>query len=95
MSDYQVAYDAAQEISRLHGRAHEELEAMAQTMPTDIDGGAGADLLLSILAPIAADAGSLAGIQNDASERMKTTVDLYQGIEEDAEEAFEKMAEAI
>lgn len=95
MGDYRIAYDTATEISRLHDSAHRELAALAESMPTDIDGGAGADLLLSILGPIAEDAGSLASIQNDASARMATTVDLYRGIEEDAEEAFRKMSEAI
>lgn len=95
MSDYAVEYNTAQEITRLHTRAHDVLASMAETCPTDIDGGAGADLLLSILSPLATDAGSLCLVHASAAARMETTVDLYRGIEEDAEEAFEKMAEDI
>lgn len=95
MSDYEVEYETAQEITRLHTRAHDDLAALAETMPTDIGGGAGADLLLGILGPLANDAGSLAMVHANAAARMETTVDRYRGIEEDAEEAFKKMAEAI
>ena len=93
MSDYEVQYQAAQEITRLHERAHDELASLAESMPSDIDGGA--DLLLSILAPIASDASSLATVQTNAANQMRGTVHRYRGIEEDAEEAFRKMAEAI
>lgn len=95
MSDYEVEYQTAQEIARLHTRAHDELAALTDGMPSDIDGGAGADLLLGILRPLANDAGSLTSVNANAAAQMTVTVDRYRGIEEDAEEAFQKMAEAI
>ncbi|WP_139650999.1 hypothetical protein [Tessaracoccus massiliensis] len=95
MTDYQVEHSAARDIAKLHVESHDKLEGLSKTIPTDIDGGVGADLMLNILSAIATDAGSIAAIQADAANRMDTTVDLYDGIEEDAEEAFGQLAKEI
>ncbi|GAA2184126.1 hypothetical protein GCM10009785_30770 [Brooklawnia cerclae] len=95
MSDFTIEYDAARRITELHMASHDDLAAIGCKLPDDIDGGDGADLLLSILAAVATDAGTLCAIQADAANRMATTVDLYEGVEASAVEAFNDLAKAI
>ncbi|EPH02726.1 hypothetical protein HMPREF1531_02037 [Propionibacterium sp. oral taxon 192 str. F0372] len=95
MSDYAVEFDAAMAMSAQHAESRDALDAFGASAPTDVDGGDGTAYLLSMLAGINRDTGALVDILNTAAHQMAVTVDLYRGVEEEAEQVFRDLGDQI
>lgn len=96
MTDYEVELEAASAITNHHNENFDLIVGHADTFPQNVEGHPEATpLLLTILSLISADAHSIAMVNLNAADRMATTVDEYDGIEDAAAEEFDTWAEEI
>lgn len=95
MSDFQLEYDAALTMAKLHFQGHDEITALDASMPAVIDGGDGAELIASALAALATDAGTLAVINDYTGTQLRRTVDLVTGVDASSAEEFRKIQQRL
>ncbi|RJF41213.1 hypothetical protein D4740_09895 [Actinomyces sp. 2119] len=91
--DLEIDVDYAARITSTFSDAQDTLEEQAPTMPESVDGGDGADFVMSMLAKLGEDAGTLAQAAELGATHMKDAVDLITGYDEDVAQTFRSMAE--
>ncbi|WP_127841273.1 hypothetical protein [Actinomyces wuliandei] len=95
MSDFKTDYDAAATITSRFCSAQDSLEEQAPAMPESVDGGDGADFVMSMLAKLGEDAGTLAQAAELGATHMRDAVDLISGYDEEVAQTFRSMAEEM
>ena len=95
MGDYTVNYDASQRMSGDHVEVAEDIEDLASTVVTSLDGGEGTEFILNGLAAISEAAGEVAQVNRSAADRLRVMVDRVKGVDADAESDFRDLERTI
>ncbi|WP_127842441.1 hypothetical protein [Actinomyces wuliandei] len=91
--EFRFEYDTATEIAARLRTAQDDLESEAPTMPESVDGGYGADFIMSMIAQLGEDAGSLAQAAELGATNMGKAVDLVSGYDDEVAQTLQSMAE--
>jgi hypothetical protein len=92
---FQYQFDQCQQIAKAHDRIADDIDALAQTLPTSLDGGEGSEFILNGLAAIATAMGQLSAVQRSAATRLRTAVDIHKGIEDNVDDDFRALEEKV
>lgn len=91
MADFQVAYDDAKSASAYLRTGQNDLEEDEPTMPSSVDGGDGEEYILSMIAQLAEEAGTIAMAADLGAANMDKAVDLVSGVDESVAQEFKNM----
>ena len=96
MSDqFQASYDASQRMARVHTDIAADVDDLAGTMPTSLDGGEGTEFILNALAAIADATGQVSQVNQSAAGRLRDMVDLVRGVDASAEGDFRELEKQV
>ncbi len=95
MSGFEVNYEASQRMTRDHRGIAEDIEGLADSMATDLDGGEGSEFILNGLASLATAAGEVATVNRAAAAILVDMVDLVQGVDGEAEGDFRELEATV
>lgn len=95
MGDFSVQFEQVQAMADLHWQAYTQLLQSAESMPEDVDGGDGAELMLTMMAELAKGGQALVDVHAGAEAQLRVSVDRYQGVDDAAADVFRGLAEKV
>ena len=95
MSDFVIEYVGAKALGRAHDDDHDALEAIGSQVLAPLDAGAATEILSSIMAAVVEEASEVSLALSRMSVEVLASVNMYRGVEDDAEEAFRRLADSI
>ena len=92
---FEVQYVKAQWMAEQHDDVSESIIAHADTIIDSLNGGVGGEFILNALANLGELAGEVAQVNTAAANRLRTTVDEVQGIDDEAATDFRLLEESV